>query len=98
MTMAPYARTRRRRGRTLARLREVLEDVQTERILGPEFRELSMGMSNDFEVAIEEVPLVRVGNIPVRGATIGAGAGLVAAPVSRTRNAERTAGLCPAFF
>jgi len=31
--------------------------VQTERILGPEFRELSMGMSNDFEVAIEEVPL-----------------------------------------
>jgi len=44
------------------RLREIFEDMQSERVVGPEFRELSMGMSNDFEVAIEEgATLVRIG-------------------------------------
>ena len=35
-----------------ARLREVFEDIRGERVAGPEFRELSMGMSSDFATAI----------------------------------------------
>lgn len=62
MTMAPYSENPEDARPHFARLREVLEDVQTERILGPDFRELSMGMSNDFEIAIEEgATMVRVG-------------------------------------
>jgi PLP dependent protein len=42
-------------------LRKLLEAART-RGVGPEFRELSMGMSGDFEVAIEEgATMVRVG-------------------------------------
>ena len=45
------------------RLREVLEDVRSDGIAGPGFRELSMGMTNDFEVAIEEgATIIRVGH------------------------------------
>lgn len=44
------------------RLRQLAEELSDERIPGIEMRELSMGMSHDFEVAIEEgATLVRVG-------------------------------------
>jgi len=44
------------------RLRELRDQAQSAGIAGESFRELSMGMSNDFEVAIEEgATLVRVG-------------------------------------
>jgi uncharacterized pyridoxal phosphate-containing UPF0001 family protein len=46
---------------TFARLRELLERLP-DRPRGGRLRELSMGMSNDFEVAIEEgATIVRVG-------------------------------------
>lgn len=45
------------------RLRELRETVQRQGIVGTGFTELSMGMSNDFEVAIEEgATFVRVGS------------------------------------
>ncbi|MCL2330356.1 MAG: YggS family pyridoxal phosphate-dependent enzyme, partial [Phycisphaerae bacterium] len=74
MTMAPLIDPAETRP-YFARLREVFEDMRSERVVGPEFRELSMGMSNDFEVAIEEgSTMVRIGstlfeNIQPAGAT-----------------------------
>ncbi len=45
-----------------ARLRELRDAAQSRNLVGPEFTELSMGMSHDYEVAIEEgATLVRVG-------------------------------------
>lgn len=43
-------------------LRELLTRIRDEGVAGPEFRHLSMGMSGDFEIAIEEgATLVRIG-------------------------------------
>ena len=45
-----------------ARLRELRDTVGARGVAGPAFKELSMGMSHDFEVAVEEgATLVRVG-------------------------------------
>jgi len=63
MTMAPYVDDPEEVRQHFARLREVFEDMRAEGVVGPEFRELSMGMSHDFEVAIEEgATVVRVGS------------------------------------
>ncbi|MDQ3011664.1 MAG: alanine racemase, partial [Acidobacteriota bacterium] len=44
------------------RLRQLRDEAQQAGIVGRQFKELSMGMSNDFEVAIEEgATLVRIG-------------------------------------
>jgi len=68
MTMAPYSENPEDARPHFVRLREVFEDMRAERILGPEFRELSMGMSGDFEVAIEEgATMVRVGTALFEG-------------------------------
>lgn len=68
MTMAPQSDDPEEARPHFARLREVFEDMRTERILGPEFREMSMGMSNDFEIAIEEgATMVRVGTALFEG-------------------------------
>ncbi len=50
------------------RLRDVFEDLRGERFLGPSFRELSMGMSSDFETAIEAgATIVRIGSALFEG-------------------------------
>jgi uncharacterized pyridoxal phosphate-containing UPF0001 family protein len=47
---------------SFARLRELLEQINRSRPPAAQLRELSMGMSADFEVAIEEgATLVRIG-------------------------------------
>jgi len=62
MTMAPLVADPEEARFYFARLRELFEEMQTEKIGGRDFRHLSMGMSNDFEVAIEEgATLVRIG-------------------------------------
>ena len=44
------------------RLRELHDEARRIGIVGEKFKELSMGMSNDFEAAIEEgATLVRIG-------------------------------------
>ena len=68
MTMAPLVDNPEEARQYFARLREIFEDMQTDRVVGPEFRELSMGMSNDFEVAIEEgATMVRIGQALFEG-------------------------------
>lgn len=60
MTMAPYVNNPDEVRRIFASLRRILETVNREFSLA--MRELSMGMSSDFEVAIEEgATMVRVG-------------------------------------
>ncbi|MCC6581567.1 MAG: YggS family pyridoxal phosphate-dependent enzyme [Phycisphaeraceae bacterium] len=62
MTMAPYSDNPEESRHCFARTAEVFEEIRTARIGGGDFNILSMGMSNDFEVAIQEgANLVRVG-------------------------------------
>ncbi len=45
------------------RARELFVEMRGEKIVGPEFTELSMGMSSDYEVAIEEgATILRIGS------------------------------------
>jgi pyridoxal phosphate enzyme (YggS family) len=68
MTMAPLAEKPEEARQYFARLREIFEDMKTERVVGPDFRELSMGMSDDYEVAIEEgATMVRIGRALFEG-------------------------------
>ena len=57
---APEAKIRH----TFARTREVFEEMRWHKIGGAGFKHLSMGMSNDFEIAIEEgATMVRIGTL-----------------------------------
>jgi len=61
MTMAPYARAESVRW-VFHDLRELFESLASLRFNGVEMTELSMGMTNDFEVAVEEgATIVRIG-------------------------------------
>ena len=60
MTIAPWSSQPERARSVFHRLRELR--VELEQILGAPLPELSMGMSGDFEVAVEEgATLVRIG-------------------------------------
>jgi len=60
MTMAPYVEDPEQVRHVFSNLRKMLDDANRE--FGLQMRELSMGMSSDFEVAIEEgATMVRVG-------------------------------------
>jgi pyridoxal phosphate enzyme (YggS family) len=62
MTMPPYSENPEDSRPHYRRLRELAEAVNEENIPGTSMEVLSMGMSGDFEVAIEEgATLVRVG-------------------------------------
>jgi len=46
-----------------ARLREIFEEMRGEKIVGPSFKHLSMGMSNDYVIAVEEgATVLRIGS------------------------------------
>ena len=62
MTMAPLSRDPEKARPTFARLREVYDDMLREGIGGKDFRHLSMGMSQDYQVAVEEgATMLRIG-------------------------------------
>ena len=62
MTMAPPTDDPETVRPVFVRLRELFEEMRYARRLGPQFVHLSMGMSQDFEVAIEEgATMVRIG-------------------------------------
>ncbi|MBN1488949.1 MAG: YggS family pyridoxal phosphate-dependent enzyme [Phycisphaerae bacterium] len=68
MTMAPLAEDPEAARPYFARLRELLEDIQREKFATPDFVHLSMGMSNDFGVAVEEgATVVRIGTALFEG-------------------------------
>ncbi len=62
MTMAPLSENLDTARFVFSRTREIFEEIKWHKIGGAGFRHLSMGMSNDFEVAIAEgATIVRLG-------------------------------------
>ena len=63
MTMAPLTRNKDVIRACFVRTRELFVEMRGERIAGPQFTELSMGMSSDYEIAIEEgATILRIGS------------------------------------
>lgn len=63
MTMAPHSDNPEDARGVFARTAEIYSDIKSESFASPDFNILSMGMSHDFEVAIEEgANIVRVGS------------------------------------
>ena len=63
MTMAPLTRDRDAVRAAFVRARELFYEMCGEKIVGRQFTELSMGMSSDYEIAIEEgATILRIGS------------------------------------
>jgi len=63
MTMAPLTRNKDIVRACFARARELFVEMRGEKIVGGQFAELSMGMSSDYELAIEEgATILRIGS------------------------------------
>jgi hypothetical protein len=63
MTMAPLTHNKNIVQACFAQARELFMEMKGEKIVGPEFTELSMGMSSDYEIAIEEgTTILRIGS------------------------------------
>lgn len=63
MTMAPLTRKKDIVRACFSRARELFVEMRGEKIVGPHFTELSMGMSSDYDIAIEEgATLLRIGS------------------------------------
>lgn len=63
MTMAPLTRNRDLIHACFVRARELFIEMRGEKIVGSQFVQLSMGMSSDYEVAIEEgATILRIGS------------------------------------
>ena len=63
MTMAPLTLNKDIIRECFVRARELFIEMRGERIVGPQFTELSMGMSSDYEIAIEEgATILRIGS------------------------------------
>ncbi|MCX5644605.1 MAG: YggS family pyridoxal phosphate-dependent enzyme [Phycisphaerae bacterium] len=63
MTMAPLTRNTDVIRTCFARARELFYEMRGEKIVGGQFTELSMGMSSDYEIAIEEgATILRIGS------------------------------------
>lgn len=63
MTMAPLTHNKEVVRGCFARARELFIEMKGEKIVGPEFTQLSMGMSSDYEVAVEEgATILRIGS------------------------------------
>ena len=68
MAIAPLTDDQQRIRRVFSRVRELFEEIVSERLCGPEFRELSLGMSNDFEHGIASgATYVRIGSALFEG-------------------------------
>ena len=63
MTMAPLTLNKDIVRACFIRARELFEEIKGERVAGDDFRELSMGMSQDYEIAVEEgATILRIGS------------------------------------
>ena len=72
MAMAPLTEDGGRIRGTFERVRELFEEIVGDRLCGPSFTELSMGMTHDFEHAIEfGATYVRVGSAILEGIELG---------------------------
>ncbi|MHC4475002.1 MAG: YggS family pyridoxal phosphate-dependent enzyme [Planctomycetota bacterium] len=63
MTMAPLTRNKDVVRSCFARAAELFVEIRGEKVAGPQFTELSMGMSSDYEIAIElGATILRIGS------------------------------------
>lgn len=63
MTMAPLTHNKDIVRNCFVRARELFVEMRGEKIVGPNFTELSMGMSSDYQVALEEgATILRIGS------------------------------------
>ena len=63
MMMAPLTRNKDVVRACFVRARELFEEIQEKNIVGPDFLDLSMGMSQDYEIAVEEgATILRIGS------------------------------------
>lgn len=63
MTMAPLTHNKDVVRSCFVRARELFVEMRGEKIVGPQFAELSMGMSSDYETAVEEgATILRIGS------------------------------------
>lgn len=63
MAMAPLTRDKDAIRAAFVRARELFDEMRGEKIVGRQFTELSMGMSSDYEIAIEEgATILRIGS------------------------------------
>ncbi len=63
MTMAPLTHNKDLVRHCFARARELFAELRGEKVVGPQFTELSMGMSADYEIAVEEgATILRIGS------------------------------------
>jgi len=63
MTMAPLTHNKDVVRACFVRARELFVEMRGEKIVGPQFTELSMGMSSDYEIAVEEgATILRIGS------------------------------------
>jgi pyridoxal phosphate enzyme (YggS family) len=63
MTMAPLTRDKELIRACFTRARELYYEMRGEKIVGKQFTELSMGMSSDYELAVEEgATILRIGS------------------------------------
>ena len=73
MSMAPLTTNETVIRQTFQRARELFEEIVGERLVGPQFRELSLGMSSDFEWGIEAgATYVRIGSALFEGLELAA--------------------------
>ena len=70
MAMAPLVEDPEKSRPCFERTRELFEEIRGEDVVGPEFDHLSMGMSSDYVVAVEEgATMVRIGTALFEGLT-----------------------------
>jgi hypothetical protein len=63
MTMAPLTHNKDLVRTSFSQAREIFLEIKGEKIAGPEFTQLSMGMSSDYEIAVEEgATILRIGS------------------------------------
>jgi len=63
MTMAPLTHNKDEIRKCFVRARELFVEMRGEKIVGGSFNELSMGMSSDYEIAVEEgATILRIGS------------------------------------
>ncbi len=68
MTMAPLTHNKDIVRACFVRARELFIEMRGEKIVGPQFTELSMGMSSDYEIAVEEgATILRIGSAVFAG-------------------------------
>jgi len=68
MTMAPLTRNKDIIRACFIRAKDLFDEMRGEKIVGPQFTELSMGMSSDFEIAVEEgATILRIGSAVFAG-------------------------------